>query len=409
MLAALLADAFADVRAYGTRTALQTVGVVLGVASVVATLGLSAGQRAKSMEFWQETGGTLKVLVYPKPLEAVRLAARERSSKGLTLADAAAIRERLSGFDLVATAVRKPFWVRSWLAQKRLPVTGITPAWGEFHGLTLARGRFFTDQDMQTAAPVCVLGAERAREFFGSEDAVGRVLRVGDHALVVVGVLTLREFYWSRADSWNALSWINELVLVPATTLTRRYLRSGSDQVDEIALRLASAEAHERAVPALRALLVARHGAEDFEIFDRQDRIQQMEQQGKVYDITFLVCGLISLLVGGIVVANIMLASFTERMREVGVRKAIGAKGWQIFLQFLVETIVVNGLGGVLGLAVGVGFVHGVAVLLDQAAVLTPTMILAAVGCAVSVAVVFGLFPAWKAARMDPVVALRYE
>jgi len=224
-----------------------------------------------------------------------------------------------------------------------------------------------------------------------------------------VGVLTFREFYWSRADSWNALSWINELVLVPATTLTRRYLRSGSDQVEEIALRLASAEAHERAVPALRALLVARHVAEDFEIFDRQDRIQQMEQQGKVYDITFLVCGLISLLVGGIVVANIMLASFTERMREVGVRKAIGAKGWQIFLQFLVETIVVNGLGGVLGLAVGVGFVHGVAVLLDQAAVLTPTMILAAVGCAVSVAVVFGLFPAWKAARMDPVVALRYE
>ena len=409
MLGGLLLDAFQDVRAYGARTALQTVGVVLGVASVVATLGLSAGQRAKSMEFWRETGGTLKVLVYPKRPQAARLSARERSSKGLTLQDAAAIRERLSGFDLVATAVRKPLWVRSALGEKYLRVTGITPTWGEFHGLTLAWGRFFTEEDMRTAAPVCVLGAERAREFFGSDDAVGRLLRVGDHLLVVVGVLAFREFYWSRMDSWNALGWINDLVLLPATTLTCRYLKSGSDQVDEIALRLASAEAHQQAVPALRALLTARHGVEDFAIFDRKDRIQQMEQEGKVYDITFLVCGLISLLVGGIVVANIMLASFTERMREVGVRKAIGAKGWQIFLQFLVETIVVNGLGGLLGLALGVGLVHGMAVLLDQAAVLTPTMILAAVGCAVSVAVVFGLFPAWKAARLDPVVALRYE
>lgn len=408
-LVELVGDALADVHAYGARTALQTVGVVLGVASVVATLGLSAGQRARSMEFWEETGGTLKVLVVPKPLDAARLSAKERSSKGLTVEDAVAIQQRLPSFDLVATALRRVLWVSTPGASKRLTVTGITPFWAQYHGLRLVRGRLISPEDMERAAAVCVLGAQRAREFFGSGDPVGKTLRVGEHALTVVGVLEERQFYWNRSDSWNALSWINELILLPATTLTRRYLGPGNQRVDELALRLKSADEHHQAVAALRALLLARHGAEDFQIYDRKDRIEEMEQQDRVYDITFLLCGLIALLVGGIVVANIMLASFTERMREVGIRKAIGAKGSHIFLQFLVETLIVNGLGGFLGLALGVGLVHGMAFLLDQPAVLTPAMVLAAIGCAVSVAVIFGLYPAWRAARLDPVAALRYE
>ncbi len=347
----ILAHALVDVRAYGARTALQTVGVVLGVASVVATLGLSAGQRAKSMEFWQETGGTLKVVVYAKPADAARLSAKERASKSLTLEDAQAIALRVPQFDLVATAIRRPLWVTSPLMQRRYMVTGVTPGWAECNELRLARGRRITFEDLTTAAAVCVLGADRAREFFGSGDPLGKTLRLGDHALIVVGMLAFREFYWNRADSWNALGWMNELILVPATTLTRRYQGAGTSRVDEIALRLAAPEAHHSALPALRNLLLARHGAEDFQIFDGKDRVEQMEQQGRIYDITFLVCGLISLLVGGIVAANIMLAFFTERMREVGIRKAIGAKGSHILIQFLVETIIVNGLGGFFGLA----------------------------------------------------------
>jgi ABC-type antimicrobial peptide transport system permease subunit len=144
-------------------------------------------------------------------------------------------------------------------------------------------------------------------------------------------------------------------------------------------------------------------------VYDRQDRLQQMNQEGKVYDFTFLACGIISLVVGGIVVANIMLASFTERMREVGVRKALGAKGWQIFVQGLVESAIVTGIGGAAGLVLGIGFVHGMAYLIDQPAALAPSMVVAAVVSAVVVGVVFGFFPAVKASRLDPVVALRYE
>jgi putative ABC transport system permease protein len=405
----VMADGFADVRAHAGRTALQTVGVVLGVASVVGTMGLTAGEREQSLNYYTQSGGVLKVMVWPKPIENVRSSAREIASRGLTVDDVKAIRASIPGFDIVEPKVGRSLLVRSVLASRSYDVTGAAPAYAELNELQVERGRFVTDDDVATAATVCILGADRAREFFGTEDPLGRHLRLGEHLYTVAGILRYREFYWNRADNYNALGWMNELIVVPVTALQVREVGAGSRKIDEIGLRLSSLDTHAAAVPALTRLLANRHGADDFQVYDRQDRIQQMNQQGKVYDFTFLACGIISLVVGGIVVANIMLASFTERMREVGVRKALGAKGWHVFVQFLVESAIVTGLGGAVGLAVGVGFVHGFAYLLDQAAVLTPEMIAAAGLCAGIVSVVFGLYPAVKAARLDPVVALRYE
>jgi ABC-type antimicrobial peptide transport system permease subunit len=405
----VIADGFADVRTHAGRTALQTVGVVLGVASVVGTMGLTAGEREQSLRYYTESGGVLKVMVWPKQVENVRSSAREMASRGLTLDDVEAVRASIPSFDLVEPKIGRTLFVRSARASKSYYITGVGPAYAELHELLVERGRFVSQDDVATAATVCVLGADRAREFFGSEDSVGQNLRLGDHLFRVAGVLRYREFYWNRSDSYNALGWMNEVIIVPVTTMQVRVVGAGSRQIDEIGLRLASVAVHDASVPALQRLLTNRHGADDFQVYDRQDRIQQMNQQGKVYDFTFLACGIISLVVGGIVVANIMLASFTERMREVGVRKALGAKGWHILVQFLVESAIVTGLGGVVGLGVGVGFVHGIAYLLDETAVLTPAMIVAAGLCAGSVSVIFGLYPAVRAARLDPVVALRYE
>jgi putative ABC transport system permease protein len=405
----VIADGFADVRMHAGRTALQTVGVVLGVASVVGTMGLTAGERQQALRYYTESGGVLKVMVWPKQVENVRSSAREQASRGLTLDDVETIRASIAGFDLVEPEINRTLLVRSARASKSYQITGVAPAYAELHELQVEHGRFISGEDVTTAATVCVLGADRAREFFGTEDPVGKNLRLGDHLMRVAGVLRYREFYWNKSDSYNALGWMNEVIIVPVTTMQVRVVGAGSRKIDEIGLRLASVEAHSTAVPALKRLLNNRHRADDFQVYDRQDRLQQMNQQGKVYDFTFLACGIISLVVGGIVVANIMLASFTERMREVGVRKALGAKGWHVLVQFIVESAIVTGLGGAAGLVVGVGFVHGIAYLLDQTAVLTPTMIVAAGLCAGTVSVVFGLYPALKAARLDPVVALRYE
>lgn len=405
----VIADGVADVRTHAGRTALQTLGVVLGVASVVATLGLTAGGRQQSLTYMAETGGVLKVMVFPKPPEVVRSTARERASRGLTLDDVEAIRAQIPGFDLVEPVVRTRALLQTHLTRKSYQVTAVTAGYAELHELRLAQGRFICDDDVATAAAVVVLGADRAQEFFGSGNPLGGTLRVGDKAYRVVGVLQAREFYWNRSETYNALGWMNELVLVPVTALQARQMGAHSRRVDEVGLRLASQEAHGESVPALARLLRLRHGVEDFQVIDRQDHLQQMSEQGRIYDLTFLVCGVISLIVGGIVVANIMMASFRERVREVGVRKALGAKGWHIFVQFLLESLVVTGFGGFAGLLLGVGFVYATAWLLHQAAVLTPTMALAALACASTVGVVFGFFPAVKAARLDPVVALRTE
>lgn len=408
-LAAVIGDGLADVTAHAGRTVLQTVGVILGVASVVASLGLMAGGRAQTMKYYEESGGALKVVVYPKPLEAVQASARQKASRGLTLADVAAIRARIPGFDLIEPEVNRDLLCRTPRLTKVREVTGTGPSYIELNELILERGRGLTDEDMARAAAVCVLGADRAQEFFGADDPIGKTITLGRGAYRVVGVLTYREFYWNEANDYNALAWMNRLILVPATAMLAREAGAGSDKADQIVLRLASRDAHGEAIPALRRLLLARHGGEDFQIYDRQERLQRMDREGRVYDITFLACGVIALLVGGIVVANIMLASFRERMREVGVRKAIGAKGWQIGVQFLVESVIVSGFGGTVGLLLGIAFVKGVSVLLGQPAVLTPTMVAAAVACAATVGVIFGFAPAVKAARLDPVVALRYE
>ena len=403
-----VADGWAEVRAHTGRTALQTLGVTLGVASVVATMGLIAGSKAQSLEYYEQSGGVLKGMVYPKEIETVRASAKENASPGLTLKDVAAIRATIPGFDLVEPDVSRRLLVHSTVAEAVYRVAGVGTRYAELHELQLKRGRFLSDNDMASAAAVCVLGADRAREFFGTGYPLGKTLRLGGQPYQVAGVMKPREFYFGGGN-YNALTWMNELILVPATAMLAREVGSGQDRIGSIGVRLVSVEAYKEAIPALKRLLLARHGVEDFEIYDRQSSLSEMAQQDRVYNITFLACGLISIIVGGIVVANILLASFQERIREVGVRKAIGAKGWQIALQFLVESVLVTSFGGVVGLGLGVGFVHAIAATLRQPTVLSSGMVVAALSLATIVGLVFGMFPAVFAARLNPVVALRYE
>jgi putative ABC transport system permease protein len=153
----------------------------------------------------------------------------------------------------------------------------------------------------------------------------------------------------------------------------------------------------------------AHGGVADFEVINRAQRMAQQQEQGRIYDITFLICGTISLLVGGIVIMNILLASFNERVREVGTRKALGATGLDIMAQFLVESVVVTILGGLLGLGLGVGFTAVISALIQQPVVLTPPIMLLGLLFSVFVGIFFGFYPAVKAARLNPIQALRYE
>jgi ABC-type antimicrobial peptide transport system permease subunit len=347
--------------------------------------------------------------VYNQPPGELEMTARQRAKTGLKLDDAAAIRDTIDGFDLVVAEIGSRHIVRAGATEERFRITAIEPEFQRMRELAMGRGRYITDHDMETAAAVVVLGSTRARQLFGTADPVGKALNIDGRAYTVVGVTAEKTFYWQQGDSYNAHEWMNRLITVPITSYMKRHQEPGAERIDELNLRLRSPEVHRESRDALEQLLRTRHGIEDFGVWDRQERLEQGAQEDRVYNITFMACGVIALLVGGIVITNIMLASYTERMREVGVRKALGATGWQVFVQFLIEAIVVTVFGGSAGLALGIVFTFGIMSIMHMDMTITASMVIVSVLSATVVGFFFGLYPAVKASRLDPVVALRYE
>jgi ABC-type antimicrobial peptide transport system permease subunit len=399
--AQFIREGFVEIREHFGRTVLQTLGVILGVASVVATLGMTASMDARRDQYFRESGGTRLMGVYNQPPAELEMTARQRARTGLKLQDAAAIRDTVDGFDLVMAEISRAHQVRAGATEERFRVTATEPGFQQMRELEMGSGRYITAHDMDTAAAVVVLGSTRARELFGSTDPVGKALNIDGKAFTVVGVTAEKTFFWQRSDTYNAHEWLNRMIVVPITSYMKRYQEPGAERIDELNLRLRS--------PVVEQLLRARHGIEDFGVWDRQERIEQGNREGMIYNITFLACGVISLLVGGIVITNIMLASYTERMREVGVRKALGATGWQVFVQFLIEAVAVTVFGGAAGLALGIVFTFGIMNVMQMPMTITASMIVVSVASATFVGFFFGLYPAVKASRLDPVVALRYE
>jgi putative ABC transport system permease protein len=407
--AQFIREGFVEIREHLGRTVLQTLGVILGVASVVATLGMTASMDARRDQYFRESGGTRLMGVYNQPPGELELSARQRARMGLKLADAAAIRDTIDGFDMVVAEIGATHRVRAGATEESFKITAIEPRFMEMRELTMGSGRYITDHDMETAAAVVVLGSTRARELFGTADPVGKAINIDGKAYTVVGVTAEKVFFWQRSDTYNAHEWLNRLIVVPITSYMKRHREPGAERIDELNLRLRSPDDHKESREALEQLLRSRHGVDDFGVWDRQERIEQGAQEDMVYNITFTACGVIALLVGGIVITNIMLASFTERMREVGVRKALGATGWQVFVQFLIEAVVVTVLGGAAGLALGIVFTAGIMSIMQMDMTITPVMVAVSVVAAAVVGFFFGMYPAIKASRLDPVVALRYE
>jgi ABC-type antimicrobial peptide transport system permease subunit len=404
-----IVDALVDVRVNKGRTILQTLGVILGVASLVAVQGLSDAGRRQSLKFFSELGGLRKILVLNKPIKDRVQTARQLASDGLTWGDVEAIRREVKYATQVDPIATQDLMVRTAGYLKERNITGATPDYQAVYKFFPASGRFLIDDDMASMARVCVLGDSAARLYFGNEDPLGKTLFIADVGFRVVGVMRRKEFFFNEGDQ-NALEWMNRLTIVPITAMYARFTGDAKKRVNYINVMVDKVDNNPKATQEIKKVLFRRHGGvEDFEVYNRVERLRQQQSQGRVFDVTFLVTGIVSLLVGGIVIMNIMLASLRDRIREVGIRKALGARGLDVALQFLVESILVTSIGGIAGLPLGMAFAGGITALIGQPAVITPQMALVSVVASVVTGLFFGLYPAVKAARLNPVEALRYE
>jgi putative ABC transport system permease protein len=392
------------------RSLLSTLGIVFGVAAVISMLSIGEGARREAIEQIKLLG-TNNIRVKQVLLRGERgEEAERRLSSGVSYGDAMLIRERVPGLLGVAPLKFLGAEIRFEGRQGIAQVIGTTP---EHEGVTnfrVARGRYITEFDLVDAKRVCVLGAEVKQELFGYRDAIGASIRIGDGWFAVVGVMESKTIQKRRATAVKIRN-LNRDVYIPITTALGRFSATGSPPgVQEIAIRVIRAEGVAPAARAIRRILGRVHkGVKDYEVMVPEELLAQAQRTQRIFNLVMGSIAGISLLVGGIGVMNIMLANISERTREIGIRRAVGATKTDIVGQFLVETVFICLAGGVIGILLGFGMANVVTLYAGWQTGFSMASVLIAFGTSASVGLIFGLFPARRAAQLNPVQALRFE
>ena len=355
--------------------------------------------------------GLDNVLIESKAIDPEQLKDIRTRSLGLSAADGAAALSVVPG--AVSVAMKKEIKVDQLvLGQRVVPARAyaVSPAYAGHGSLRLATGRWLTPADGATLAPVCVLGARLARTLFGNEPALGRHLKLNHVWLEVVGVLADRA--QSKSDFEGVkLGLDDERLFVAWETGRARFnFKRIEDEVDGISVRLDGKVAPDQAARVLQALIVRRHGgADDTDLIVPMGLYRQNQQTQRIFAIVMSSIAAVSLLVGGIGIMNIMLANVLERRREVGLKRALGARRRDVVEQFLAEALVIAVSGALLGVLLGAVAAYSIAALAGWSVAWSPLSLVAAVLLCVAVGLAFGVFPARQAAALDPIAALRSD
>jgi len=406
-----LRNSWVEIRENVGRATLQALGVMLGVASVLGGFSISDSQRKRSDELYVRLGGLDKLNVQPSAIvKEGTPSALQMANLGLRRLDAEEGQEldqkAVSGVSQQKFAKAR---VRSPYADQERPISGIGGDYLPTDGYAIARGRVFTNEDLASAAPVAILGSEAVETFFPDGDAVGKTLRVGDTPVQVVGVLRERVFRF-RNSGRNIFRRRNRIIALPATLVAQRFQGDRYQRLDRVTFRIRNLDAMAVFSKALSGMLKANHRQqEDFRLDDVAARVKKQRSQGDVYNIIFMLSGVLSLIGGGMVNVNIQMATLKERVREVGVKMAIGASGREVFKEFMTEAFVLTALGSLVGLLIGIAFSKIITSSLGIPLFMQPKSFLWAYGMATAFGFVFALYPAIKASRLSPMEALRYE
>jgi putative ABC transport system permease protein len=405
-----LRSAVGDLFRHKLRTLLTMLGIIFGVGAVISMLSIGAGAQAEALELI-DAMGLRNVIVREKPADPDDLYTTRERSLGLSLRD----EEGLRGVapDVTASSPRKRIRsdrVLSENGRSEAQVLGVGLDYFGLVNLRLDRGGLFDRVEEQTFQRVCVLGHRTARELFAFHDPLGQAIKINDAWFKVVGTLKPQSL---AKDSFQGVEMesADSSVFIPITTALKMFDRDVLEsELDELVLQVAPGASIESTTVLVSSVLRGMHGGEaDFTLVVPELLLDQSRRTRRIFNIVMGGIAGISLLVGGIGIMNIMLASVMERTREIGVRRAVGARRRDIRTQFLFESVAISLFGGATGVLLGFTISWSVASLSDWNTVVTGFSVLLSFGFAGAVGILFGTYPAMSAARLDPIEALRYE
>lgn len=423
---------------------LTALGIIFGVAAVISMLAIGNGAQQEILEQIKMVGVN-NIIITPSETtinedeseaageeeEEAPQVSTKKFSPGLTLHDADAIKSIIPTVAKVCPVIS--FNYSAILNGKSKPVVleGINNNYFELFSISLQQGNYFTDEQMDQAFPVCIIGDNIKTVFFNQEDPVGKYIKCGQIWLKVEGVLERRDFTASASDEMGISSSDNK-IFIPAKTMTMRFknrslvradevereasARNNSkngnnnlNQLDKIIVQVAETEQLTPTAEVVNRMLLRRHNKlYDFEVTIPELLLKQQQRTKNIFNIVLGVIAGISLIVGGIGIMNIMLASVMERIREIGVRQAIGASRKDIIIQFLSESTIISVTGGIIGILLGIGLSKTITAIFDIQTIISAFSIIISFGVSVIIGVTFGYLPAKRAAEQDPVDSLRY-
>ena len=383
------------------RSILTALGIIIGVGAVIAMVSIGNGAKAQ-VEAQVASLGENVITVFPGSFTAGGMRGGWGSMSTLTVDDSEAIRRETVNVSGVSPEMRDRAQVLANGLNWNTQIMGESPDYPSIRSWRMADGAMFTDQDVRSVAKVAVIGKTVADQLFPDGEELGQTIRIRNIPFKIVGILAAKGFNLFGQDQ-------DDTVVIPYTSHMKRIARRPN--INSILVQAASAKTIEKVQQDITDLLMQRRKGreQDFTVRNQVELAQAATATSETMTVLLSAIAGVSLVVGGIGIMNIMLVSVTERTREIGIRLAVGAHGRDVLLQFLIEAVILSSLGGIIGIALGVGFSELVSLKTGWPILVSPTSVVVAVAFSAVVGVFFGFYPARKAAQLDPIEALRYE
>ncbi len=396
---------FSDFWSRKLRSFITIFGIILGTMSIIVVLSLVNGMNKQTLKWMIERGGFTKLTIRSN----WRYDNKKHLREYLTLKEIEEIVKKVKEIKYFSPEKRTLTRFQYKDSSDLFSLAGVMPQYLQIYDWEVAQGRFLNDYDVKNKSKVIVIGTKAKENLFGNENPIGKYITVRKKKFKVIGIMK-RKFYQNpnSGNGGNMLEYMNEWTFIPLTTFLNRI--ENSDKFTKVELKAANIKDAETAAKKLERLLKEiRRNEPVFWVWSMEENKKRFEKNSAVFRIIFYIISAISMLIGGIVIMNILLSTIRERTREIGVRIAVGAKRLDIFMQFLIQTVLITFIGGVIGVSLALLFLKQIAKIMGFTLIPNIQTVVVALIVSVGVGLIFGVLPSIKASKLNPVDALRYE